>query len=60
MSKKRNFEFNNCIYDNSIIAANPRKAGMNATNSYGDKNYETTNGSKNYEINDIKIYQLLF
>ena len=48
------------IYDNSIIAANPRKAGMNATNSYGDKNYETTNGSKNYEINDIKIYQLLF
>ena len=48
------------IYDNSIIAANPRKAGMNATNSYGDKNYETTKGNNKYKINDIKIYQILF
>ena len=47
------------IYDNKTFISRGT-AGMNSTDSYGDKNYEITIGKGCYKVNDIKIYQLFF
>ena len=39
---------------------NPGTAGNWLTDSYGDKNYETTKNNYNNKIKDIKIFQLFF
>ena len=47
------------IRDNKSIYF-PGTAGMNSTDSYGDKNYETIKSYNGNKIKDIKIFQLFF
>ena len=34
--------------------------GMNTRDSYGDNNYETTNGNSSFTIDEFKVFELYF
>ena len=33
---------------------------MNTTDTYGDNNYETTNGNSSFTIDEFKVFELIF
>ena len=37
-----------------------KTGGMNITDTYGDNNYETTNGNSSFIIDEFKVFELYF
>ena len=51
------FGGDNCANDLYIGNEN---GGMNIKDTYGDNNYETTNGNSSFTIDEFKVFELIF
>ena len=46
--------------ENDFYIYDKKSGGMNISENYGDKEYETTNGRKQFSISEFKVYHLEF
>ena len=46
--------------ENDFYIYDKKSGGMNISDNYGDKEYETTNGRKQFSISEFKVYHLDF